>query len=740
MKRFLRYFFYREVYRWIRNAGKDSNSDANGQRDPATQRSRDDIPVSDGPIETPGELKTLLQQMDPYDFEHFIADLWTRMGWETEVSSAAMDEGVDVVARKTSPYDQTTLIQAKRYGPNSTVGSPDIQQYASLSHQYDGVDKVVIVTTNQFTSQARDLADRLNVKLINGDDLTQLIADNDAADLVAEYLPFVETTDKHTENTSETPDSATNEAVKPDHTTDRSEPASDRSETVVGPLPTTRSQYVIAAAIPGWLIAFFGVNTLPETVWGILFFAVWFGLPIALYLDARSTRKHVNWPSRTWAYVLTSFIWLLAVIPAGIYLWRRRQHAATTPATVDESRAPVETPDTAGDASNRSDSTAAADVSPPDTDTAETTDSEARADATPPQATSSATSNAPGENVDSDHVGITRRNNGWADVTYAGEQHYTQTVTSPNEQFVAAYKDGTPSHAGDSNPGRVFLFEGENFRFTTQIERPNACAVADDGTVAIVDWTQDQTDELSGVLHILTPNGRQILTHEFDANLGPVSITSDGQYAATSTFNPDCTTYVFNITTGELTVTHANQHGNVQQLTFTEHAGERMLRLGDPDDIAYGIDLAGHNTWKSDALKRRDRMERLIQRSKDADFGTRIDLLNDALTLAVEDHERRNIARELADAHWTYAKTLDNGTDEWLTHLDHAATHYEQTLPWYDGKQGLAKVRRKQGTHHLKTGADAAARECFNAIATLEDEYDVSLLTDADKRRLEDFQ
>jgi len=67
------------------------------------------------------------------------------------------------------------LIQAKRYGPNTTVGSPDVQQYASLRQQFENVDKVLIVTTNGYSRQAREIAEDLNVKLIDGDGLVELI-------------------------------------------------------------------------------------------------------------------------------------------------------------------------------------------------------------------------------------------------------------------------------------------------------------------------------------------------------------------------------------------------------------------------------------------------------------------------------------------------------------------------------------------------------------------------------------
>ena len=113
------------------------------------------------------------------------------------------------------------------------------------------------------------------------------------------------------------------------------------------------------------------------------------------------------------------------------------------------------------------------------------------------------------------------------------------------------------------------------------------------------------------------------------------------------------------------------------------------------------------------------------------------------MELASEDYEEGNVAGRLAETHWKLAKTIkqENGvTGEWGEHLDKAAQYYCQTLPRYDGKQGLAKVKRQQGKQHPDDGDEAAARECLEEIATLEGEYDVHLLTDADKRRLDELQ
>lgn len=136
-------------------------------------------------------LRRRFQEMDPELFEHFVADVWTYLGWNTRVVGEPGDRGIDVIATGEHPDGRVEkqLIQAKRYGPNTTVGSPEVQQYASLRLQEDGVDTVTIVTTGAFSAQAEDMAPDLDVELIDGRELLAVIDGRDAWPVVAEYLP-----------------------------------------------------------------------------------------------------------------------------------------------------------------------------------------------------------------------------------------------------------------------------------------------------------------------------------------------------------------------------------------------------------------------------------------------------------------------------------------------------------------------------------------------------------------------
>jgi uncharacterized protein YjbI with pentapeptide repeats len=106
------------------------------------------------------------------------------MGYQTEVSQDSQDGGVDIQA--INVRGEKHLIQVKRYGADTTVGGRKIREYGSLYQLEDGVDNVYVVTTNEFTSQAKEMADKLDVKLVNGTELADRIEQNKK--IVREYF------------------------------------------------------------------------------------------------------------------------------------------------------------------------------------------------------------------------------------------------------------------------------------------------------------------------------------------------------------------------------------------------------------------------------------------------------------------------------------------------------------------------------------------------------------------------
>jgi len=134
------------------------------------------------------EFKQQIQKMEPIQFEHFVADIWSEQGWNTRVTRKQQDRGIDIVATKDAPVSEKHLIQVKRYGPDNPVGSPEVQQYASLRQQEQAVDAVIIVTSGRFSEQAERVARDLNVKLVDGSDLYNMINREGHFSIVDDYL------------------------------------------------------------------------------------------------------------------------------------------------------------------------------------------------------------------------------------------------------------------------------------------------------------------------------------------------------------------------------------------------------------------------------------------------------------------------------------------------------------------------------------------------------------------------
>jgi hypothetical protein len=124
-------------------------------------------------------IEEALQNIDPYDFENLIAKIWEKHGWETTVTASTRDKGIDVRAKQNEPIPLTIAIQAKAYKRDNKIGSDDVRRYRTLYEQEKGIDAVVIATTGRFTDQAEELAEDLEISLLDLDDITRLVSSID---------------------------------------------------------------------------------------------------------------------------------------------------------------------------------------------------------------------------------------------------------------------------------------------------------------------------------------------------------------------------------------------------------------------------------------------------------------------------------------------------------------------------------------------------------------------------------
>lgn len=133
------------------------------------------------------EALSQMRALSPRHFEQFVADVWQEcQGWQTEVMDKGPDKGLDVIGQPPNG-GQKTAVQCKRYAEGNKVNSSHIQQYAALRQQWPDVSGVTVVTTSSFTTDAENLADRLDVKCLDSDALVRLIEKYNASEILEWY-------------------------------------------------------------------------------------------------------------------------------------------------------------------------------------------------------------------------------------------------------------------------------------------------------------------------------------------------------------------------------------------------------------------------------------------------------------------------------------------------------------------------------------------------------------------------
>lgn len=108
--------------------------------------------------------------LDGHAFEHFCTEVLRKNDFHNvEVTQGSGDHGIDILAEKDSI---SYAIQCKCYSSN--IGNAAIQQAHTGKSIYKK-DIAVVLTNRYFTTQAKQEADTLGVKLWNRDKLNEMI-------------------------------------------------------------------------------------------------------------------------------------------------------------------------------------------------------------------------------------------------------------------------------------------------------------------------------------------------------------------------------------------------------------------------------------------------------------------------------------------------------------------------------------------------------------------------------------
>jgi restriction system protein len=141
---------------------------------------------------TTGEAPKDLMNLSGVEFEHFIKSLLDRLGFKTEMTAATGDGGIDIVAHLDQPIvGGKYLVQCKRYLQGTLVGASTVREFYGGVVADPTAVKGILITTSDFTSQARVFAAGLRIELVGGGQLQELLK---STPRVTNVLPFNDAT------------------------------------------------------------------------------------------------------------------------------------------------------------------------------------------------------------------------------------------------------------------------------------------------------------------------------------------------------------------------------------------------------------------------------------------------------------------------------------------------------------------------------------------------------------------
>jgi hypothetical protein len=123
----------------------------------------------------------MLQGMDQSEFGQFVAALWERQGWQTQVKT---DDGRTFVAVQRPETGEEGLLWA--HTGSEEVGGQQVQQFAKLCQQYE-VSESAIVTAGGLSDHAKKVSQGSNVELLDGEGVAKILKQKGWTDLAEEY-------------------------------------------------------------------------------------------------------------------------------------------------------------------------------------------------------------------------------------------------------------------------------------------------------------------------------------------------------------------------------------------------------------------------------------------------------------------------------------------------------------------------------------------------------------------------
>ena len=356
----------------------------------------------------------------------------------------------------------------------------------------------------------------------------------------------------------------------------------------------------------------------------------------------------------------------------------------------------------------------------------------------------------------------------WKTVEYQGEETSGRLLSTSNEWSLIVFPEF------DEDMDRLVCYQNGSAIYEMELGAPNAGDLTPDGTAIIADWIK-YGQRTNSEIHLLDIPSRTSRSFNVEYSAPLVAITPDGSTLALT--NYDGKVNIYDTTEFSLKSQHSALFGD--RLVPVTKRGENnrvYLRARDePPIIEYSIDLTGDIHSLSDDAKRIQYIESFdLDNTTDWNIAVpelcqqytessteyvqkRVaEIFDDGSLAHITDSERlktiievleqahghfsdphsKTVAALLSDAHYRLGKEYhgQGQITEFFDYLEIAESYAEDVLPWFAGKKLLAKVNRRKARVYEQRGELEAARTHINRIFEIQEEYDVSLTTDADER------
>lgn len=327
-------------------------------------------------------------------------------------------------------------------------------------------------------------------------------------------------------------------------------------------------------------------------------------------------------------------------------------------------------------------------------------------------------------------------------------------------------------YGSSGSKGYIFLLDDGEVKCKCRPINPRSTDCSPTGRAVFADWRKYGSSTGSEVT-VLESDGSNAYTTELNASSPLVAISEGGQYIAICPYNGQ--TRVVEIENGNLVTLHNNLVDDRQKPVFRGKQPVLYLGQSKSDKPSYAISLADEIVWKDDEfsdlhlvtsieldadshwpeilsefedlyLQGDKRLQEGINETLSESSLATIDnenrlreivtALENYYSVTETDDEKRAAAIPLADAYYRLAKSVrrESSSEKFWKNIESAIEYGQVGLPWYQAKQHLAKSYRLEARTHERRNDLESATTSIEQIFKLEEEYNVQLATDADRR------